>query len=104
MALQKTFTRYGFTANYIRLSTISRIDYATREAVAWFSLSKDGTEAEPLVAEAFRLRLTGADFDTYLAKSVLATHDVNAQLYIAAKALSVASWAGQASLADAADA
>jgi len=103
MALQKNFTRYGFTANYIRLTTISRLDYNTREAVAWFGIFKDASQPEALIGDAFRLTLSGADFDFYLAKSVLAEADVLAQLYLAARAMPVGSWAGSVSLADAKD-
>jgi len=93
MALQKVINLPNATSgSYIRL-TGYRWERISREASAIFSLYSDATQAgaapaQPVCPVIAKLRIDGADFDVYLAASVL-TGDVTAvgQLYRAAKAM-----------------
>lgn len=100
MALQKTVTWRGVAANYFRLTSFRwDRESSPREASAIIALYVDAASAAPglpaLVPIAAKLRLSGAQFDAYLAPAVLAAAggDVIEQLYAAAKAVSLA-WHG----------
>lgn len=108
MAFAKSFTlNSGATGDYTRLITF-RWDRSTREAVALFALYVSASTAaagkEPLSPFIAKLRLTGDKFDQYLGNPALASADVVAQLYVAAKAEPVVSDFGADAFADAAEA
>ena len=112
MALQRTFTRHGFSADYLHFFRFDELDHDNRRCVAIFSLWKDAatyaTEPRsPWVPRAVRLILTGDKFDQYVSKDALAgppTKDITAQVYLAAKSEPVDYWGGQLpNLADAVD-
>lgn len=112
MALVKNLSRYGYSASYLALTRIDRFDRLTREAVFIFSLYKDKAtarlpatdpQAEPLVAQAAKLKLSGLAFDRYFAKGVPGRNNVEAQAYVAARAEPVDSWLGKLDLTDATD-
>jgi hypothetical protein len=113
MALSKTFTLpEGYSASYLRLVRIDRLDHAARECVAFFSLYKDATTAATAAATPIRpvggtLILRGAKFDQYVGKTAIKgppVLDVSAQLYVAAKAEPMEMWHGTVTLSDATDA
>ncbi|MBI5689235.1 MAG: hypothetical protein HZC55_04000 [Verrucomicrobia bacterium] len=95
MAFQKNIALpTGVAGDYFRIAAF-RWDRAAREASALFALYKDAATAaagQPLQPMAAKLRLTGAQFDTYLGPGALAAaaDDVLAQLYAAAREISEA--------------
>lgn len=104
MAFIKPITTRGVDASYIKL-TAYRWDTLAREASALFALFVDRDHCErckrgedqPLLPIVAKLRLAGAEFDTYVGNETLAESAANAgtdavaHLYAAAKAVSLAS-------------
>jgi hypothetical protein len=93
MALQKTLIhpKSGVSGNYIRLVDVKWNRSGDRYASAHFELFLNKEIANtpgalPVHGCAGKLELTGALFDKYLGKSVLATKLVLDQCYVAAQA------------------
>lgn len=108
MALIKKLSRFGYQAEYLRLTRIDRFDELAKEAVFRFSLYKDraASEAgeEPLVADAAKLKLTGAAFSKWFGKGKADADMIKRQAYLAARVEPIFSWGpGQLNLSDAVD-
>ena len=112
MALQRTFTRNGFSADYLHFFRFDEMDHDQRRCVAIFSLWKDAATYaaepnDPWIPRAVRLTLIGDKFDQWVSKATIAgppALDITAQVYLAAKVEPVEYWGGQlANMAEAED-
>jgi len=112
MAFIKKLNRFNVEAEYLVLTKIWIFDKLTREAQFEFALYKDKATArlpvghkqrEPIVATAAKLRLTREKFDLYFGPDAPERERIEAQVYRAARAETVESWAGKLDLTDALD-